>query len=1038
MKKILLLTLAALLLASAPYATITIGQGPAVGTTVAGFTYYEEFLDWTHDDLRALDPGGSLWDNRYNFSDGYDDSRDMIAFYSRDEGDHYYFRIDFWDLKLGAENGFLDFYIAIDCAPGGQTWFPDFTDLQADPNYPWDLCLCIYSSGTTGGTNFNIYNAAWSNTLNTHYLGSYFHSELDAVELGIHKNALTAAGWDGSRTLYFQVFTTKDGTGDGGAGNIPGHGDATDAFLDQARGYDDGFLNGAIASNARPGRAVYASIAHGNQSVNRSDDIRKHIYDPDTTNKTGFIRALETHEMFRVPLNVHMSGSLIIAAAWAAAPTGASDPSDGPAFLQRVKHLLDPAKNSAPSSLVGGVLSEHIMPYFEGDANRVSIELFDEISDHYFGLRAGDMRVMHTPERVIRSQPTDLSPLTGLTFADIEASPYTATVLDEVTHYHWWFDAAETRWSGVGGSYDAPAHHKIHKINGVYCFLINDREDQEKFNTHDGGLSMDCRYTLLEKAMQSDQAQMTLVFDDWEALAGKSFDSGTGTSKENDNQKRYNNTIRWIANHPWVEVVNLKDVVDRAVNPANPRYNAAWVINQGTGLENLSIQTYEWLKHATENSYNYWYYNNDAGHAGNEQDFYNLVPVILGKQGDYRARGETPANDGPSLPGGKKLGDLNTPGTLLHDAWNDIFSAPDNEMRALGLFSYCCMIYETAWHEEDNNDYHSRNYQNWTNPDASWDGMNTWALRLNNHARNVGIQAEAARWAEAALKGTLPAGATAAARDLDFDGEDEYVLQDRRVFACFEKYGGRCVFAAYLDAANKCPVAVIGAPAANPSAPGEEEYTGPQANRCSAFKDMNDGTFADAPYNVMVGPDSLTFYAGSPNGTISRTISLLPNVAGMHVAYSETLPGDLYIRIGVSPDNMDLMMNGRSRLSVEQTAAHYAVRNQSGAMVKITTPSGVQRSPSPAYAGYQNRNLALTEEIEIYGNGAFTFDVIFDETPPTPTPTATPTPSPSPTKTPTATATATPIPIPTLTPTPTVTPTVTPTPTATPAARPSE
>jgi len=114
--------------------SITIGPGPALGTDRAGVTWYEEFQDWTHDDLRALDDAG-LGDFTYSFGDGYEDSRDILAFYFRDEGQNLYFRVDFYDLAAGAQNGNLDVYVAIDAAPGGQVWLPDMLDAQTDQ--PW-------------------------------------------------------------------------------------------------------------------------------------------------------------------------------------------------------------------------------------------------------------------------------------------------------------------------------------------------------------------------------------------------------------------------------------------------------------------------------------------------------------------------------------------------------------------------------------------------------------------------------------------------------------------------------------------------------------------------------------------------------------------------------------------------------------------------------------------------------------------------------------------------------------------------------------
>src|SRR5437870_4901604 len=108
----------------------------------------------------------------------------------------------------------------------------------------------------------------------------------------------------------------------------------------------------------------------------------------------------------------------------------------------------------------------------------------------------------------------------------------------------------------------------------------------------------------------------------------------------------------------------------------------AWIVDHGTRTD-LSLQTYEYLKHSSENSYHYWYYNQDGGFTGNEQSYYDLVPVISGPQGDYHTRGATPADDGPPLPSGKKLGDLDTPGTLLRDAWLSIQGAPAGALKEL-------------------------------------------------------------------------------------------------------------------------------------------------------------------------------------------------------------------------------------------------------------------------------------------------------------------------------------------------------------------
>lgn len=979
---------------------ITIGQGPFIGQD-SGFpsnVFYEEFQDWTPADLRALDtvPGGT-----YEFGDGFNNSRDLVAFYNRFENNNLYMRVDLYDLATGAENNNMDLYVAIDCAPGGASWLPDFTDVQVDPSHNWEICVALYNS-----TARNVYNSSYSGLPADRFIGSYYNATLDAIEFGITRQTLIDAGWNGSSTVYFTVATVRDGSLNGPGeinGGFGSTSDVTDTFFDNGRGFDDGFINGAIASNATTGRAKYASIAHGNQSVNKANDTRVHVFDPTNAQKTGFIRALDTHEIFNVPLNIHPSGSLLVASQWALAnPLG--DPatietpmSDGPAFIRRMREFVDADQTRTPGALVGGVLAEHIMPYFEGPINQKSIDQFDELIDHHFGLSAAEIEVMHTPERVIRAMSGNPnSYINGNTFTDIANSDYKATVLDEVTHYHWWFDAANTTWSGHMGNGEAPAQHKIQRIHGVYCFLINDREDQRKFGNDDGGAMLDTRYTLIEKAVHADQAQLTLVFDDWEAMAGKSFDPLAGVSTPNNNQVQYQNTVRWLANKQWIEIVTLQEILHRATQPGHPQYNAAWVIDRGNPT-NLGMQTYEWLKNASKLSYNFWYYDNDGfGSSGLEQNFSNLVPVITGEQGDYIRRFpfSRPANDaaanaldGPKLPSGKRFGDIHTPGTLVRDSWDDIQAAPNNNARRLAEWMYTNMIYETAWHEEDDGNYSTHNYQTAGFPsDSDYDGLNTWALRLHNHLRKTTTLGRAALWADQVRLGTQGATTVKETADVDQDGENEYILKNNKVWAVFERYGARCTYAFVWDPVTQQPINVIGAAVANPSEPGEEERVGTAANKCSAFKEMNTvngQALADAVYNVVTSPaDGFAFQWTNGGRTVTKTITLPTGSPTMTAAYNTSNVGQtLYTRVGLSVNNLDLHKSGRENLVSTQAGNQRHLYNTQGGSVLMTANGSAAWNNTPADAGFQNRNLALTEQFEFSGPDNASYSVTLEITP---------------------------------------------------------
>ena len=386
--------------------------------------------------------------------------------------------------------------------------------------------------------------------------------------------------------------------------------------------------------------------------------------------------------------------------------------------------------------------------------------------------------------------------------------------------------------------------------------------------------------------------------------------------------------------------------------------------------------------HSSEDSYDDWYYGGSGGVTAAEQDFYHLVPVISGAQGDYHSRGATTADDGPGLPGGMMNGDMNTPGTLLHDTWAALQAAPAGRLRDLGVASFLTMIYETAWHEEDALNYANSCYGPWQYPDASWDGVSAWALRLSNHVRDAGLYAAAASWADSVRTAKIGTGATpvAYAADLDRDGQDEYVLRSSRVFAVFERWGGRCVLACAWSRTRQDADVVIGAPFTNPSAPGEEEYATASANRCSAFKVMNGGTRADEATsasvvypNPLLGiPDldpSIGWKFTSPDGQLSKSIFLDTQSATLWASLDGTLASPVYMRFGLSPNPLDLARYGQAHLAGSYpNAGQYQLVNANGGYSLVTLHGDAAFNSAPANENSARRNLALTEEVEVSGS----------------------------------------------------------------------
>lgn len=974
-----------LLILSAAHAVsaITIGQGPALANSLGsttdkrGTTWYEEFQDWSAADLRALDVNADM----LSISDGHDSARDIVALYSHEDAGNFYFRVDVFDLLFGSENGNLDIYLAIDCAPGGETAFPDGIDTLVDAAYPWDICIALYDA-----VNFNVYNSL-SSTVNAHWLGSYWRSDLDGVEFGIAKQALLDAGWNGTDVLYLQVVTGKD------FHDQPGESDAFDTVgtLNRNVGGGNGQVVGAVASDASTSRAKYALIAHANQSLNSKSGTQGHIYTDrsDIDLYPGFIRLLDSAEMLNIPINLHISGTLLMSFLWATQdPTEPGYPDrDGPTFLSRCSNFV----TNGPGSLIGGVLAEHIMPYYEGEVNAKSIAQNSALLEHLFGLTEEDMKVMHVPERVIRSNTNSVhvsadGPLDGKTFEEIENSDYIATYIDEVTHLHWWFYPDEQnnpgwddfncgRWAGGQGNDEEPYHHKVHKINGVYCFMINDREDQSKFGPYDGGMHRDTRYTLLDKAMNPDSSQVTLVFDDWEALAGNSFASGA----PNNNADQIHATLRWAANHPWIEMVNLRDVITWATN------DASWVIDHGYVYDKPS-QTYEWLKRASEHSYDGWYYGNTQ-----ESNFFARTPPVYWEGGDV-------------VPAGMKMyGDLNTPNTLMHDSWETVQQITATNLKDLAEWAYSAMIYETAWHVEDADPdhYKSRNYQDIAQggfnrgtaqgncddsyEDSTPDRVVDWALRLQGHVRDGGVMRDASEWVEDIKSGAQGPETFVYAKDIDDDTLDEYVLCNNRVYLCFERWGARLIKAFVYDADLNGGDAreVVGAPASNPAE--EHENEGPNQNRCSAFKDrynfgMGDNRYVDMDFaNTAPVPGVNGWTFTSKDGLIRKTISLWDGRDVALATYElDPAVGNLETRFGLGPNQMDLMFNGPANLQALSDPTYRGLRNTQGGAAFVVLGAQSSFNANPSQTGWGHRELPLVEQFETVSSGTnFSMALVF-------------------------------------------------------------
>ncbi|MCO5172279.1 MAG: hypothetical protein M9894_38770 [Planctomycetes bacterium] len=872
---------------------ITIGRGPWLGKS-GTLDLYEELQDWEYADCRGLDPA----DDARSFGDGKDASRDLIAFYSRREGDALYLRADLLDLGLGDERAALDLVVLVDCAPGGQTALPDF--VHGRTAFGWDLAITVDHA-----TAARVRDAQWRDVGG--FLGAYFRSDLDAVEFGVSLEALRKAGWDGRRRLGFAVYTLKKGDPR-----------IADAFREAS--LDDGRLDTLTWEDHLGGTAKYSVILHGNQAVQPMSWIHDLVESRSTLtpggNPTGYLRALDAHELLRMPVNINVSATLAASAEWGART-----------FNDRIRRFLDGKPETGQGALLGGVIAEHIMPYFEnalaphggGGANAAAVRLKDEALDRIYG---GPPRsVFWIPERVVR----------GSTFQDVltdargRPTGYRYTVVDQTTHLTRWFGHADAH--GKNG-------FKINRINGVSCFIINDDADQWKFANTDGGLWVWTRRDLVRKALDPDQEQLTLVFDDWEAFSGRSFTSfGVG----NDNPDNYERSLRWLANHPWVQVVTLEEIttwgwreVDRGHRP------------------DLAIETYDWLRHATEESYHNWYYGSPL-----EESFVNLRPERV-----------------PGVQVPKAYGELHRPGTLLGDIWANVARAPANRVRDLAEAVFLVTMYETAWHDEDMNDYLPKTASgDYRFPDTTWDPIAGWARAMHSRVGDASIAAHAARWAA-----SPPSGVRVWKVDADEDGEDEYVVADGRAFYVFEDDGARLMLAAVRAPDGRADTFVAGLL----PCPGDEARRDRETEREDGpvrphglvdwWATGRGSRYVNETYRAEALADGWRFT--SPDGLVRKTVRL--SQGRLTVEYDVApAAGTLSVRTGLAPATLDLFMG---QALTTTTRADGAVVAESGRVkVALAPRAGAQINHVAAFGGKGARGTAFAHQVEVQGQGRFGF-----------------------------------------------------------------
>ncbi|OQW96293.1 MAG: hypothetical protein BWK77_05440, partial [Verrucomicrobia bacterium A1] len=977
---------------------ITIGPGNVLGVLTGIGTNYEEFIQWTAEDCLVLDEyEGDGANNQqgdvYLAYDGFDSSRDLVAFYAHDGGDigsggdgKFYFRVDFHDLAPLAEEGNLDLYVVIDTGnpASGEMGLPDDVDLMTSNR--WECVVAVYQSGMGAvyvDTNPNSNSTTIAHGYNLTPFGverrdqsrsdgfreAYFNSTLDSCEFSISREALV--GWLGNMSsLHFQAFTTKDGTcngcgadGDAGAGDIGGRNDVRDTIYDDRAAEDywmdqasvPSVLSYSWAGDARAGHAKVALVVHGNQAVQPGSVIQDLINDGAGA---GYNRPLGSHELYRKPLNLHITPTLASAIEWAKTDPGVAESwrtneyASGPAFNAWIARLV--ATNVV--SLLGSTFSDHILPYFTKEFNRDNIALASEFLGDLYGFVPKTNTVFWVPERVAD----------GDVLEKVLDAGYEFTLVDQMTHlWHW---LGRTTALGDGG-------YRINRVNGVKCFVLNDGASDYRFTNTDGGLPTALRAQLNRKARSGTQDQVVTILSSWEDFG--SLDSANA----------YDRNLIWMANRPWIEIVALEDVAAGRIDKTWDGAGDPWYV-EDRGTTSRQKIAHDWLHHATETNYDNWY----IGSAYEEGLQTNKFEIRSGVR--------VPQQYGMMYFAG-----------IVTDAWVAVNQIADTNLGKLARGILHASVFETAFHNQTNGSGGTDRFSTgeYIYPDTDYEHLAEFARFAQSQSRLAAVLKRVDDWAAVAPSLT---NTQAAAEDIDLDGEDEWLVFNDRLFGVLERVGGRLIGVWVRDILDDRVFQAAGNLVGYPGSASEEEGTynvetnggvvAVVAHRTSCLKDwwnpVNNGQYINDVYSGANWTNG--WRLTSADGAVRKTITLAPKASQFEVQYelSGALAGQpLYIRHGFSPDLYDLLLRGQDTLGSEEHAGGVMTlaNTNYGSTVRITIgykdaghtagfdPGAEDDDASKSVSFYtvNMRNQAQTHQVQLIGTNSFSFSLGFTAVP---------------------------------------------------------
>ena len=570
----------------------------------------------------------------------------------------------------------------------------------------------------------------------------------------------------------------------------------------------------------------------------------------------SFAAVLALHLRYRVPLNLHLSGTLMSAAAWHA-----------PEFFGWVRALRD----EGLVEVLGSAWSQPVMPLFGAEHSRRQVVEELDLLQRHLGVPAAEVAGFWVPERV-----WDTDALASvLRKPDLANGGYRYVMLDDRLTYPGAERAAFDRQTAPGrsplpASASGPAPGHPPRPDEVPDTELDGRHLRPwRIAGADGlvalPISGDLRYAIPPK----DPAAWRLLFETLDAVRveGKGavavyaddleksaavgpWTNGTWRRADVD---AYEGLLRWLATTDKVETVLLGPWL--AANPAD----ATRPVEPGT------------------------FYELAAGGAGDDyQQWWTSAPYA-----PYRAHLEGLQAELSSPP---------APGPAANATSNGNGSGPGSgatrRLWDLAWMQLMAGTYETAWHGLG----------------AGPDEPAPWARATASHSRAAHHTVAAARFEPRPGVWSV---------DLDGDGESEVVLANERLFAVLSpRFGGRIVALFDLVAGAM----VVGNPADDWNWQEElNRYMEVPANHPGALADIgheNERWELVATRVATAGAveaELRNVEAGSPLFGSLKRFRLGTGDAHLEMAYELIdAPERFTVELGLTPDYLTLLREGRA------------------------------------------------------------------------------------------------------------------------------